>query len=202
MKKSRIFLPIVLCLVLVLIFIGSNFLFKQVNNDINEIERVGVNYSEARLFEYILAPRGVKKTILVKLQDDGTFKIVSGEEGLSEEDKEVIYEDVAKLATKYINKIDGNIIEVVTMGYGGKITITYDISNDDVKVVDMIHSESYDHNDGYNADNGDPFELYKDKINVGESYEDVNVSGATVSTNSIKANYQVLEDYLAYLGGK
>lgn len=201
MKKSRIFLPIVLGLILVLIFVGSIFLSKKVENDINSVERVNVNYSEARLFEYILAPRGVKKTILVKLQDDGTFKIISGEDGLSEDEKETIINDVKKLATKYINKIEGNTVEVVTHGYAGKITITYDISDNKVKVLDIVQSESYSHNDGYNSDNGDPFALFKENINNGNPF-DINISGATVSTNSIKENYNVLQDYLAYLGGK
>ena len=123
MKNKKIFLPIALGLVLILVFIGSIFLNKEIRNNI----------------------------------------------------------DGAKLITEHINVIDENLVQVISDGYAGKntIKITYDISGEDVKVVEIENMESYIHNHYYDSANG-----------------------ATLTTNYIKENYKLLQEYLCFVGGK
>lgn len=146
MKNKKIFLPIALGLVLILVFIGSIFLNKEIRNNI----------------------------------------------------------DGAKLITEHINVIDENLVQVISDGYAGKntIKITYDISGEDVKVVEIENMESYIHNHYYDSANGDPFEKFEESVNSGNSFDEVNISGATMTTNYIKENYKLLQEYLCFVGGK
>lgn len=213
MKVKKILLPVSLVLVLVVVFVGSIFLGKAVQNNLSDIKdeialieepssikEIKINYSEARLFDCLVTVSGKDVNVSVKLNEDGSFVILENDLNLSEEDSEMIITDVKKKAKNYIDKIEGNLVHVHVMGYS-PITVIFDITDGQIKVNSFDQNESYQYNSGYSPENGDPFEIFEDKINNNQSLEDVNISGATVTTNGLKESYKIIQEYMAYLGG-
>ena len=125
---------------------------------------------------------------------------------LTSDELEVISSNFKKsVPTAYIESIEEGKLVVRTKGFGG-VWFLVEFSIEDNKVVSMYidpenHGQSYEYGNNYDHSNGDPIYDFPGTMVGNPDWEGMNVAGATITSNAIKAAYKFALEYVAQKGG-
>lgn len=155
------------------------------------------------LFDCVVEKDGTNYDVVLKYEKN-KFSVVSGMDGFSETEVNFVLTTAkAKLPKAYVLKITDTGLTVATKGFSGYFNVDFTIENGQITNISVSsHGESYEYNSGYSPSNGDPIIDFGKEVIGNTNWEDYNVVGATVTTNSMKEAYKVAFDYLAQKEGK
>lgn len=189
---------------------ARNSYYASIGEEVPEIkvvvESISQDYSNVANFTCTYKKLDETKTIVLTYTNNA-FEVVSGSEGLSEDEITIILTGARQMLPQaFLTEVVGNKMTISARAYAGRMTIEveFDANHQVTSFVVTRQSESFDsdYNSLWSPSNGNPITDLPDQILANpNNWEDLNISGATITSRGIRNAYQAALDYLAYLGG-